>query len=1231
MSSSTSSSAKLQLMKAKEELDAGDADAALALCKKVLAADRSNYNAYILVGVACARKADLPRAVQAYDRAIALKPAAPVAHKGLIDALRGVADTAPDAALPLRRARAHAALAPLSPAHARGARAAAAETLYTLAARDAELVPEAIAAWRALREDVRGEGGEAGELPHGATRVESVVAVLAAIGAGCCRVEEELTGADPAGPIEGSGSVRDPSLFEGGDLGDALDYLEGLEAPLGPHETDARAQELVVFRICARVRSGKLLLERAGHLLRALKEDEAYLALVEEDSSLLPPTGTGQLYVQFPDLLDRASSVLESDVRPREAPRATAIKAASMLYASASPSLQVAADLIDASSEHTRAAAAKRLRASGKLGGPGSTNPATSIAASLSTPTECLVRGRIHLMAGENKQCIAATQRGLALCTALGRRDRMKTVLRLLKAHALMADRQYGIADTELSQAFAWATEMSEGAVHESTLFMQRAVVRGRIRSAEMKSFPDQHSFMSSLQDILTVAAKSKCPEMVAIAKVEKLWTDALEGSVALEEMEALVTELNSLEESQRGSQESSSSASSLQSWEMTVLGDVLVGTLRGTVALATMRLAQMILLKSEGSDSSLLQRAQDLLMQSAGFMGSRPGPFALLGWIFEMKAFSEGTAVEVRTKLSARAMRCYRKSCNIDPAHILASRRLCRLLTGVAVDSSEDSDELSKVAEAVTEKNSRSRWAWNVLGWVRLERGLVPEAALAFQNSLKGESSNTRSTLSACFGTEPGANTPSARDIDSLVDADSWRGLSCAYKLQGKLASAASCLDAAIDLLTAPVSSGPSQSRDSHEANAVFEVEKADLLTSLEKSSEAIELLHMNLLPAGSALASVDHLTTVQLAGALSAARAYLAQADERWSEGWFHKATALRRQAAAHLGACIDKGLASVPGVSPSIVYKLLGEALYAAASARPRKLAAILPQAEIARDLAASRTAYEHAIDHDGESDVSALGRIDLAMNLAKQAELKQDSGLAREAIQLITNASHCSSSNSSQLAKALHILGDIEDSHEFRDAARHLLIHAFQQERSDCKRLESALDIVEMSVARRDAEMASKYALSALRIDATDWKAWFATGLARETDGNVAGWTAKKMQSTIDAYSEAERLGGGGPIVAEKISGSLERQVASLVQSRSAGAADAKSIAEIGNLAAASLAAAARSGASPSEMCRAATREAARDYVERVLAREDMSRDEKLHEIPYHADRIKEGIE
>jgi chemotaxis protein methyltransferase CheR len=68
------------LQRARSLADQGDLDGARGLCEAVLAADRLDPEAHLLLAAICQERRDIPGALEALRRAIYLAPDSPLAH-----------------------------------------------------------------------------------------------------------------------------------------------------------------------------------------------------------------------------------------------------------------------------------------------------------------------------------------------------------------------------------------------------------------------------------------------------------------------------------------------------------------------------------------------------------------------------------------------------------------------------------------------------------------------------------------------------------------------------------------------------------------------------------------------------------------------------------------------------------------------------------------------------------------------------------------------------------------------------------------------------------------------------------------------------------------------------------------------------------------------------------------------------------------------------------------------
>jgi tetratricopeptide (TPR) repeat protein len=1095
------SSTKILLKQAREVLDAGDLDGALSLCRRVLTVDHTSYQAYLLVGVAATRKGETNRAVQAYERAIALKPEVPLAHKGLIDALSVNADTE-DKSLLLRRSRAHAQLASLSPPHAAKSRAEAASAFRVLAAVDSALVPEAIEAWRALQSD------ELTSIQDGATHVASAVAAIAASGAGlhCGGEDYAIFCNTPLSAYE---------AYESGPLCDALDSLEAMKSPIGMFPLDRSAHALLVDRLFRRVRSGAHTFEQAVDVLRSLQDLEAILCLIEDDSCVSAAPDD--------DDFVRAIAAEASTSRPSDAPqipRSTAALAMAKFLDQAQncglPQSDVAVSVLDA-----------MLQAQVSI-----ISPSLAVLA----PLQSVVIARLQLAASEYKRCIATAEKGMAICIDLGNRVRVHSVLQLIAASAYYADGKFDSALTSFESGLNRIEGLAQGIgdarrvlCGENSRDIVLAFQRGMVLSCAA----------TGRRDCLTEIST----ESFLLATMEALWSAALRQEYDIMGMEDLVSK--ACESATLAASKSSCGVSALTSWEFKVLGEPILGHPNETAAIACMRLAQMIMATS-GYLCASQQRAKTLLMQAATLLGSLPGPYALLGWVFELEAqgLQDHGQISRHAVMVTRATRCYRKCVKLDASHPLAARRLACILA-------RDGDENAAVTVALgaASKNPRCKWAWNLLGWSRLRRHAISESESAFQSALRDSTGVDTFAVDAVMGTSVGVR-------DYMIDVDSLRGLSFVYRRQRRLVPSCSCLESAIDLLASNMCSGKKLSPEVYET---LDVRRLVLLhdicavkTQLGKSAEAIA----DLLPyATSHIADSKNLPPFSSAWPDCMSRAgyhvgdpvtyicigesFLALANDAWESGWFYRATALRAQAASWLSTGASRALQLSPHLLPSSAYKRVGDALCSAITQDPCGLAMIVPEervfgmVECALSMHARARHYKPWMSDGGK---------DLGCSLLLESLLKGKQVTARMAVEILLDAG----ADFVCLSAAFLIAENLQGC-QVSTIARDMMVHVLCKSGTSGEEELVINAFLASSTPGIDAESRMSHAIIALRHDPSDWRAWVALACIRETNGVSGRWTERiAIKATMNAWAEAERL-GGGPGVILRLAESLQRQV------------------------------------------------------------------------------------
>lgn len=1128
--SKPSSSSKSQLKLARDALDAGDTAVALTLCKTVLASDRLNYNAYVLTGLALSRSGNALRASQAYERAIALRPDAPVAYRGLADALKDEEGEAER----LRRARALVQLA--DRAELEGAKAEGCVLYYevvvggSVVGRD-----EAVKAWKGLT-----------RAPDGFGSVEvGVVGMMAG----------------------------EKDLFEVGVLCEALDVLEGKPGG-GESDADVRAQRVVVERVRLRAERGDLGIRKCAEVLMALGEGEEFLAMAEEDFW----RKGGVLEFGAEPVTEYARRVLNGVTKANDAVRAHAVVAVS------------GALVNEARAEEALKSVLGSLTGAPEDGGKAGRSASSNFTAQtqmISAPWQALVLCRLYYELGEMKKCRATAVRGVHLCGELGGRRALTSAFHLIRALSLAADGSDGKAMKEFELSLVlFSSSFKAGALSSSFGdWIERACVRGMLKLGVA---------MSDGESAVKRACSSRLEHVAVMGAIEEAFRNQLDDS-SLSTMKALASQATAFHEAQL------KDGPAEMLFEQALFGNSLVGSARENSAIASLRLAQthcMIYGDRPDTPTALagLDHAKNALIASANLVGTMADPYAVLGWIFEVQARQRGDEQVSARSLFIRAIRCYRKCVLLDMAHPLASRRLVRLLQYL-----EDSDDFggssaTAVACDVTKKNPRCSWAWNVLAWSNLVSANYSDASIAFQSALKSSAKSEVGFSSFCLGLVSVSDPLCAEDADAMVRIDSWRGLAMAYKALGKFAPACSCLETALNLVA---EFGIKQEK----LEKVVVSEIAALMTLQNKPNEAIDICRPYLAGMGIVVGSLQksgeslwaedslaqswHCSEEDAVGAASLsfrmAEAFMALADGQWIEGWYRRAFATR-QAGSSLFAASHKFSSLVArSISPAAGLKQIGDALSDTASPSPSALSRLVSRTVIEQTLADAVEAFSQALPDTSKQAFCDVCSEDLGSTLAKQSSFDGDVDKAERAVRILSNESNIGGRGGSALAFALSVRAKCDDQlgKSCMVAAKNLLARTIAESKAGGDELlASALHLTELHFESNDVQAAAESALTALRMDATDWRSWFATGLARECDGNALRWPSNILKSTVDAYAEADRIGGGGPAVVTRLCRSLERSVEN---------SDEKDLANVASDAAMAVATAVRAGQSFSDTC------------------------------------------
>jgi hypothetical protein len=230
----------------------------------------------------------------------------------------------------------------------------------------------------------------------------------------------------------------------------------------------------------------------------------------------------------------------------------------------------------------------------------------------------------------------------------------------------------------------------------------------------------------------------------------------------------------------------------------------------------------------------------------------------------------------------------------------------------------------------------------------------------------------------------------------------------------------------------------------------------------------------------------------------------------------------------------------LQEAPSILPRATYKRVGDALCSAVTHDPFSLAKIVTKEKIVGALDGAVAAYAHAQHY---APWMLAGWKDFGGALSIRASVSVDADAARRAVAILLGAN----ADVVRLASALMVVAKVADS-EIVPVARSFLSDMSTKLDSD---KEQKLVVYAMLAACdadacSDTSQAGLSAIAALRVDPADWRAWNALGIARESDGSTGSWTDTIIKSTIDAWTEADRL-GGGPDVSQFLSTSLERRI------------------------------------------------------------------------------------
>lgn len=611
--------------------------------------------------------------------------------------------------------------------------------------------------------------------------------------------------------------------------------------------------------------------------------------------------------------------------------------------------------------------------------------------------THALVAAFMYVTREEYKSAMEACKAGRKISAKSEHMKRMYLLFSLLLATSLRGDRKYKDAAREFETVLLNAKKLKDP-------WMIYAANRGLIINAITGYGRQSRAAAIALEEATSYADSSN-----DYAIIESVWSDALSGDIDVVRMQELVSRAIDRVNV------SASNENDTSCWEYDLLAQFLIVSPNQLASIASTRLGQMRL-AAEGYTDEALKMAQKDQMAAAGFVKGVGEPFAQLGFVMERLGTFRGME-----KMRLRASRCYERALRADPTNAVASRQLVRILSerGMHLEAFE-------IARYVSDRNPKARWALNVMGWWRLSQGRYSEAAVPFHTALRGRPKRTAQEEDFLFGTDVGST---AFDNDLLVDIDSWRGLSVAYRMQGKAGAAFACLDDALSLLEKP----PSQ----YTANAKCDVAKLVLMcrTRIEDERDILAVLSRRCTQAGSLAHSMFAKTTepsdsdgMHFARGYYATEALMLSAAEEWATGAYRRATEMREQASTLFHDWIIEHIRRQPTLKRAALFKRLGDMWSEAAGGEcPRDLACLVTHEFATGCLDKAAMAYSKAA-HLAPWEKSMRVQ-DIAGVLQRQALLNSDETNALTALNLLLANM---SGGSNDLGSSRDGNGDIEES-------------------------------------------------------------------------------------------------------------------------------------------------------------------------------------------------------
>lgn len=679
------------------------------------------------------------------------------------------------------------------------------------------------------------------------------------------------------------------------------------------------------------------------------------------------------------------------------------------------------------------------------------------------TITHALVQAAHHLRQHENKLARKVAGEGLRCTKSEERMTRAKAVFSLMSATACARLKMYKDSLTDYRVA-------GEVPSTDQTVWICASAHRGEITTTAAAFGKDAPQFEEVLRRVEQSDTAAKYD-----ARLAMVWREALAGRIDCNRATEIAND--ALQQYRQSSEdEKTDEFEGSSSWEQWLLGPRITGSLPETTAMAWMRVGQMQTAACGVKSKDMLVTAQSYFMHAASLCPRLADPFAYLGWVMEeLSLFEKRQSLPQKhvARTVTRAIRCYEKCLTRLSSHELGAKRLTRIFK----ECGSEQDAVV-VAELVTVKNPRAFWAWNILGWAHLAEGRASQAIFSFQSALRGGSKVVDGHNELFFG----IMTWEERALDNaLVTADSWWGLGAAYKLQGKLGPAVSCLEDALKVLCEL-----GTSKGCHLSTLGTSLDRYSLRVRAELAS-----VQQDIGVSAHAAESLQHLAKQPRAPCTIyqyLCDVHLDIAARHWLAGCYHSATMSRVSACRYQQTAILRASDSAGHVNIASMHKHLGDASLCVATNDPGALAKLVDPQTIENAIKGAVMAYSRGF-HLEPWNLSSRGR-DLGIGLAALGSYLGSNKILRSALRLVAYAG----ADLASVGAVLYSFGKASGSDGVLKSARVFLgrlarrTPSHGQGRTGRIGLKTAL--AELAVATGDLSRGAQWSVESIRDDPTD---------------------------------------------------------------------------------------------------------------------------------------------